>query len=66
LSEADRDTALQIGESEIRLSVAAIVGAKECEERGALLDRHDLAVARSPASRCEIAGEHDDLAEEWF
>ena len=57
------DGTLQVRQRECGLAVAAIEGAKQGEQRGVLRDRQELAIARRPAGRGEVAGEDADLGD---
>ena len=59
----DRKSTLQVGEREGRLTVAAVRGADELEQRLVLRDGGELSGTERPARRCEVAGEHPDLAD---
>src|SRR5258705_205166 len=56
--------ALKIGKGEVLFSSAAVKRSEQREQRRVLGDRQQLAVAQSPASGREVAGENPDLGDE--
>src|SRR5437016_6305927 len=56
---------LQIGQGEGGLSIAAIGGAKQREQRGVLRDRQNLSVTGCPPGRREVEAKDADLGNKW-
>ena len=59
----DRDAALQVGQREGGLAVAAVGGADQLEQDLVLGDRQELAIAHHPSGGREVAGKHANLAD---
>src|SRR5687767_2526320 len=58
-------TALEIGQAEIALAIAAVVRAEQGEQCGVLADRHKLAIAERPASRSKVEREDANFSDKW-
>jgi hypothetical protein len=56
--------ALEVGQREVRLAVAAVRGAEEGEQGGVLRQRQELPVAPGPALGGEVEGEDADFRDE--
>src|SRR4051794_30446360 len=64
LARLHRGAALQVGECERALAIAAIGGAEQREQRRVLRDRHELTVAEGPASRRKVEWEDTNFGDE--
>jgi hypothetical protein len=58
-----RDAALQVGQRECRLPVAAVRSADQLKECGVLVNCQQLTVAERPTLRREVAAEHPNFAD---
>src|SRR5713101_3902009 len=56
----------QIGQSESRLTIAAVRRADQIEERLVLRNRQQLSFAKHPARRSEVARKHSDFTNVWL
>ena len=66
LAGLHRRPALEVGQGEVALAVAAVGGAQQREQRGVLRDRQQLAVAPGPAPRREVERENSDFSDKWI
>src|SRR5262249_27850131 len=64
-SHVNRDPALQVGQGESVLSVAAVSGADEVEECLILADGNQGSVAKRPSYWGKVSGKHPYLADKW-
>ncbi len=58
-------SAAEIREGEGGPSVTTVSGAQQTEEGAMLRDRQELAVAKGPTARGEVAPEHDNFCKKW-
>ena len=63
---ADRNAALEIGNAEGAVPVAAVSRSQKGKERLILVDTQHLPVAQCPAARCKVAAEHSDFTDKWI
>src|SRR5882762_2897033 len=66
LTGVHRSAALQVGQREGRLAVAAVGGTQQREERGVLREGQELPVAPRPTFRREVEREDADFRDEWI
>src|SRR5438477_10744354 len=62
VSLMDGNSSLKIRQGKRGLSIAAVGGADQIEQRLVLRDRQELAFAEHPSGRSEVAREHPDFA----
>src|SRR5262249_44830822 len=62
-TDMHRQAALQVGQCECLLTIAAVGRADQIEQSIILGDRYERPVAERPADRGKVAGKHTDLAD---
>lgn len=58
--------ALEIGQGEVALAIAAVGSAQQGEQRSVLANGHELAVAQGPALGSKVPRENPDLSKKWI